>query len=411
MNDPSRLDLRPVTETEWPAFVRAIAGNFGEDPSDASIERFREVAEFDRFFGAFEPDGRIAANGGAFSFDLSLPGGREAPCAGITIIGVRSDWRRRGLLNRLMRVLFDQARERGEPFAGLWASESAIYGRYGFGVVSEHVRVVAPTATAALRTAADVSEVALIEADTALEAVPGIYAAHRRGRPGMMARRERFWSGWLGHDDEDERNGASSRYHALLPGRGYAIYRIKPAWDGYATGQLIVEELVANDAHAVGSLWRFLLDVDLVETVKAERRPADEPLPLLFVQHDRLDVRRDEPHWLRLLDVPIALEARGYEVDGRLVVDVRDEVEPRNAGRWRLDVRDGRATCDAVEGGGDDYVDLRLDVADLASICLGGVTATRLAGAGLIEEVAAGAAGRADRLFHTAAAPWQPFIY
>lgn len=407
MRDVATLDLRPVTEEEWPDFVRAIARNFGEEASEDMVRRFRVVAELDRFFGAFEPDGGVAGNGGAFSFDISLPGGREAPCAGVTIIGVRSDWRRRGLLNRMMRTLLDQARDRGEPFAGLWASESAIYGRYGFGVAAEHLRIAAPTVTSSLRRPADTSDIVLVGADDARQAAPAVYAAHRERRPGMMAKRDRVWDYWFGHDDEDQRRGASRRYHALLPDRGYAVYRIKPDWNGYASGVLNVEEIVANDPDALVALWRFLLDVDLVETVRAPRRPADDVLPALFVQHDRLDVRRDEPHWLRLLDVPIALEARGYPVDDALVLDVHDGFEPRNAGRWRLETSDGRGACDAAEA----EPDLRLDVGELASIFLGGVRTTTLVRAGLVEEVTPEAARRADRLFAADAAPWQSFEY
>ena len=34
----------------------------------------------------------------------------------------------------MMRWLLDQARERGEPVAILWASECAIYQRFGYGI-------------------------------------------------------------------------------------------------------------------------------------------------------------------------------------------------------------------------------------------------------------------------------------
>ncbi len=34
----------------------------------------------------------------------------------------------------MMRVVLDQAAERGEPLAALFASEGAIYGRFGYGL-------------------------------------------------------------------------------------------------------------------------------------------------------------------------------------------------------------------------------------------------------------------------------------
>ena len=36
--------------------------------------------------------------------------------------------------------MFDEARERGEPLAGLSASEGSIYGRYGFGPATYRTR-------------------------------------------------------------------------------------------------------------------------------------------------------------------------------------------------------------------------------------------------------------------------------
>ena len=56
------------------------------------------------------------------SFRLSVPGGSVA-CCGTTVVGVTPTHRRRGVLSALMRGHLDDAHERGEPIAALWASE------------------------------------------------------------------------------------------------------------------------------------------------------------------------------------------------------------------------------------------------------------------------------------------------
>jgi NAD(P)-dependent dehydrogenase (short-subunit alcohol dehydrogenase family) len=52
--------------------------------------------------------------------------------------------------------------------------------------------------------------------------------------------------------------------------------------------------------------------------------------------------------------------------------------------------------------------DLELDVADLASAYLGAFTFTRLAAAGRVRELEAGALARADALFRTPRPPYCP---
>ena len=103
----------------------------------------------ERLVAAWE-DGRTVGGSGAFPFGLSVPGG-ELPCAGITVVGVTPTHRRRGILRRMMRMHLDLAHERGEPIAALWASEGAIYGRFGFGVASLYGDVSLPKAHSAFR--------------------------------------------------------------------------------------------------------------------------------------------------------------------------------------------------------------------------------------------------------------------
>src|SRR4029450_7187562 len=96
--------------------------------------------------------------------------------------------------------------------------------------------------------------------------------------------------------------------------------------------------------------------------------------------------------WLRLVDVEAALGARSYEGDDEVVLEVRADLCPWNAGRWRVGRTVARSDGDA---------DLELDVADLASAYLGAFSFTRLADAERVRELKDGALARADALFRT----------
>ena len=98
--------------------------------------------------------------------------------------------------------------------------------------------------------------------------------------------------------------------------------------------------------------------------------------------------------WVRLLDVPRALTARGWFTDGELVLDVDDPFLGEH-GRYLLTVRDGKADCVPT----DREPDLSLDVSDLGSIYLGGTAPSTLVRAGHIRAHRPGAADLADALF------------
>src|SRR6185503_18593563 len=102
-----------------------------------------------RALAAYDGDEPVALTG-AYRFDLSIPGG-ELPCAGVTWVGVIPTHRRRGILRDLMRRELEDVHSWGEPIAALWASEAAIYGRFGYGHAAPNGQAKSDRARFALR--------------------------------------------------------------------------------------------------------------------------------------------------------------------------------------------------------------------------------------------------------------------
>ena len=406
MTDPDTVTLGRVDDDGFPAFRRAFAATFGFENSDEELERSRWVAEVDRLVAARDADGRIVGTSGAFTFGMSLPGGGDAPCAGITVVSVRADHRRRGLMTRMMQQLFADADERGEPFAALWASESPIYGRYGFGPAVPTLGVTIERQHGALHHAGPVSEVELLDPDAVTDTLPDLYEVARRQRGGMMTRPDGWWRRLVA-DPPDARDGAGPLRYALLPERGFATYRLKPDWGtGTPVGTVHLEDLVALDPAATAALWRFVIDTDLAAKVEVVRRPLDDPIRTLLVDPTRASFGYGWPLWLRLLDLPAAVAARRYLVDGTIVLDVADELRPANAGRWRIEVADGTAHCERT----DAAPDLTMDTSALATVLLGGVRATQLHLASWMHGEPAAAAAL-DRLFAVDLAPTSDLMF
>ena len=172
---------------------------------------------------------------------------------------------------------------------------------------------------------------------------------------------------------------------------------------------MVVEELRGLTPDAEAALWRFVLDIDLVGEVAFKRRPVDEPFRWRLRDSRQLrTVSVDDELYVRVLDVPAAFEARGYRSSGRLVFEVLPpEVDEGGAdpapGRWVLECGPQGASCRAARAGED--ADLRLGMAALGSLYLGGFRASQLGAARLVEEVTAGGLDRADALLVTAPAP------
>ena len=401
------VELRGVDESNFAAWAAAFDLTFGIVTTDESVERRRRVTEPERLIAATTASGEVVGTSGAYTFDLSLPGGSTAGCAGITLISVRADHRRRGLLTRMMHRLLDDAAARGEPFAALWATESPIYGRFGFGPAVPTLDVELRREHAALHLDGPVDEVQLVDRDTAAEHFPSIHEANRRQRPGALSYDERWWRGRILSDPAHIRERHGPLRCALLADRGYATYRVATDWseDGPA-GRVVLEELVALDPAAHAALWRFVIDTDLTTTTSAVRRPVDDPLLALLVDPGRARVRQGDPLELRVVDVPAALTARSYALDGSVVLEVLDALRPENAGRWHLEVVDGAARCRPSE----DTPQVTLDVSALGAVVLGGNRTTQLAAAGRVRADPAAAAAL-DRLLATDVAPWHQGMF
>jgi predicted acetyltransferase len=127
-----------------------------------------------------------------------------------------------------------------------------------------------------------------------------------------------------------------------------------------------VEEFkaVTTDAHI--ALTRALLGLDLMETV-AIWTYARDPLPYLLTDSRvARTTKYEDDLWLRIMDVPAALEARTYQADVSTVIDISDQFAA-SGGRFVLDVREGRARCTPTDEAPQVWMDL--DV--LGSLYLG----------------------------------------
>jgi predicted acetyltransferase len=406
------IDIRVCPPERFAELLKTAEVAFGEDVSDELISRVERVADKERFLTALDGD-RFVATGGVFTMRLTVPGG-ELPAGGVTWVTVLPSHRRRGLMSEMMRLMIDDCHRRGEPLAMLWAAEGAIYQRFGFGLATVSVNLEAePKALGFARDWPREGSCSLLPTGEGLDLVTPVYEAARPEHPGFLVRTPDWWVGILPIPEKDGKGGGEARRLVVFEVEGvpeaYAVYKTKAEWNARGPAcVLTVEEAVGCTPRGTREIWRYLLDVDLMRTLKTSRLPLDHPLIALAAEPRRLGMTMGDGLWLRIVDVDAALEGRTYGSggDGRgvLTLDLRDDYCPWNAGRWTLDVSEGRARVARTE----EAADLALDPNDLAAMFLGGFTASALAAAGRVVELRPGALAAADGLFQTATKPWCP---
>lgn len=408
------ISLRQPDASETRTWFRVLETAFADDVSDAEYELERVQFEPDRLIGAVDGAAWVGAGGG-YSLRLTVPGGVDVGAVGITAIGVMPSHRRRGILRQVMGWLVDQAGERGEPVAILWASETAIYQRFGFGIGTlQGTFDIERSRTRFAHPVEPLGRMRLVDRDEALELIPPVYEAMRPRTPGAVSRPEVKWRQQLLDDAEWMRRGNGPKFIVVLEVdgevRGYAIYRVKTEWDERGPSNTVITiEVLGLDAAAERSIWEWLFGIDLVAHIKGSRTRVPQPLLLQLAEPRRLGLDVREGMLLRILDLPAALEGRGYDTAGSITFEVSDELRPSNAGRWRLSVTAGPASgarsVASVEPTTDEP-DLILDTMDFASVYLGAFRFADLAHADRVRECRPGAIAAADRIFASDMAPW-----
>jgi len=392
------LELRQITADEFVEWVRVEARAYG-NRLNADPEALRPHFDLDRSIAVFD-HGNIVGGAHSHLQEISIPGA-TSPIAGVANIEVQPTHRRRGIMTKMMRHQLKDIYERGEPLAGLFASESVIYGRFGYGVGSLREEwSIERHYTGYAQRHETPGRFAFINPHDIGTVLPDVFRRSTVGRPGVFQKAAHLW--------EREANAPEHRQG----GRGgifYAGYYEGDRLEGYARyrtgdGTVSVQELMAASRTAAASLWRFCFDTDLVTRAEAERRPVDDPLTWMLADPRRLNRGTRDGLWLRLVDVEAALSMRRYSAEGRLVFEVRDKVCPWNAARFALEATCEEAHCKTTEAAPD----VSIGVAALASAFLGAVSFSTLAQAGLADENEAGSLERANRMFAVQQQPWTP---
>lgn len=346
--------------------------------------------EWERMWGIH--DGvELAATHGTYSLQRYPVPGAHTQCGWLTWVGVHPGHRRRGLLRAMIAHHFQECRDRQEPVSGLFAAEPAIYGRFGYGMAARHTELALPRG-AQLRPVPRSQEIRIRITNFSSEDHGALISdLHRRsgdvglGRPG--------WATW---ETPGLKASQTTVTPALAAGKeplrillaidgeetvGYATFRRALAWQPTGPdGTVQVQDFAAVSPAATHRMWSVLLDLDLMTEVTTPMLALDDPLLELLVDIRKASARVQDNSWLRIVDLPRALEARKLAGALDVVVEVSDSLLPENSGHWRIA---GKQWEHPEVIATERPSDVSLDIRELSAAYLGGASLLQSLSAGL----------------------------
>lgn len=402
------IEIRAPSETEVAAFDAVPHYVFASSQEDVRAYSTQPVPLASAARLGVYVDGKVATTYGWIPWQVRL-NGRPTSIPGVTAVGTYPQFRRRGHLRRLVTRAMEVHRERNEPLVMLWASMGAIYQRFGYGRGSEHVMYNADPRFIALREPFTWDgEVRLIDQASAEDraVVERVYDEWTKSRNLVPLRDAARWAHvWW----ETQRQGyvVAVAEDAAGRARGSIAYKSKEqheAGEPSPDQHMEVTGFFALDLDARRALWEYVRAHDLVLRAKFLMVEPDDPIQDLLLEPRELRRSTGDAMWVRIVDVPRALEARPYAAAGTLTLRVHDDLAPWNDGTWRFKTDGAETRVNPAEGAAPD---LDLSINALASLLTGFRSATWIERAGMLGGDPA-AVRRADAIFATAYAPHMP---
>ena len=290
------VDIRPARESEMDEYRRVALSALMISPDILPPEAINAIAP-DRTLCAFV-DAKLATAYAWWPLKMFINGG-VVPVAGITFVGTSPVFRRKGLLRQVVQKHFHTLHTgNGQPLTVLYASQAAIYQRYGYAVVStRNAYEVAPRHLLFVDTRQHFTPEGTLRemGPDELEPLPSLYQSFCQHRTGCLDRHKAWWAaGPLKPPARNEVLGKVVYEEESLP-LGYVIYTVaaRNVPRGQPWQQVTIRDMAWLTPAAYRALWQHFATMDLATHVETMFTPVDDPLPLAAAAgHPRCRTRR-----------------------------------------------------------------------------------------------------------------------
>jgi len=399
------VEIRPLTAGEMGQLGElggyVYGGSFGDGPDNVVA-----TANLPDWTLCALVDGKLVSSFTAIPFTMRANGNAVA-LAGVSTVGTQPEYRRQGLLRRIQTQAFADMRDRGQSVAALWASQAAIYQRYGYAMTTVLRSYHVDTTDIGFHDGVWGSGcVERLSVNDAFDVIKSIYIRFVENRTCYLHRSKALWL--QNAMEEIEGQGpihAGVHYDEEGKADGYIIYTLRANKVDHATrGQeIIIRDMAWLSMDGYRSMWEWLKRHDLVGRVSYQTAAADDPAVELFAEPRLLHGVDHEGIWLRVVDATGALGDRAYSSEGEITIGLIDDpLTPWNNRSIRLE-----ASPEGAHVTSSKSADLQTSAKALASLYSGFRTARQLRAWGLIEGEDH-VIDTADRLFASSHAPHCP---
>lgn len=352
-------------------------------------------------------DGNMATSYAAWPLIMRF-NGKEAPVAGVSMVGTLPVYRKMGCLRKVHERHFDLLHEEGKrPISILFASQAAIYQRYGYAIVStQNSYDIAPYDIQFREKKQINPKGKLVQLrDKNIEILDNIYREFTLLGTGYLIRDRFKWeTGKLAPPVAPGGVQDQIIYEEAGVARGYVIYNVDPCLSSAGFGQRVtIREMAWLSISAYYGIWNYFTNMHLAQDIIWMHVPPDDPMPHLLLEPRKLNIKSGNGFLARIVDVEKAIPLRGYNEDGELVIEIVDDaICPWNNGTWHMIVSDGKASIKKTKKGPE----VSMNANTLAMILFGQLSTTSASRMGIIDVKKKNVLIRYDRLLRTAYMPF-----
>ncbi|MEK8132097.1 GNAT family N-acetyltransferase [Paenibacillus filicis] len=367
MQDQEWVDIRRIPAEQIAEAMELSAFAFQYELSEEDRRHREAMLPEQEQWGAYV-DGRLAAKLAINDFQCYIQG-HALPMGGVAGVATWPEYRRGGLVKKLILQALLAMKEKGQTISFLYPFEFGFYRKFGWEMCAEQKQLELVVSQLPKWPG---GKGKVVRSDGGWEVLHTIYSAYAAGYNGMLNRSEAWWT----HRVLFTKRGMTAVYYneAGEPA-GYVMYQVKER-------VLKVHELIALNHEAKLGLWRFLSDHDSMLEKLTWNAPTDEALPFLL-DNPRVKQEIVPTIMARIVDVPAFLDKFPFAsgMEGSFCLKIQDEHAPWNQAVWHVTVDEsGKAVVReaAEELGNLNLPQLACSVQTLSALLMGYRTASFL---------------------------------
>ncbi|MFS0723595.1 enhanced intracellular survival protein Eis [Paenibacillus sp. 1P07SE] len=272
-------------------------------------------------------EGRLAAQLSVLPLQFWV-GGQVWDMGGIAFVSTWPEYRRKGMIGRLLGASLAAMHEQGIAWSALAPFSYAFYRKYGWEAGIDYIRYEVPSERLPRPAAAEGSRIRRVPRDSPV--LRQLYMRYARQFNGMLSRSEGWWATRV----FGKKQGMVSVYWSPSgEAEGYIFYQVREQ-------VLSVHEMVSLTEEARRGIWRYLSQHDSMISRVLWHAPLDDPWTYLL-EEPRVGQEIVPYFMVRIVDVERVFRDYAFveqtdEEERAFYIQVEDAQASWNTGTYRL---------------------------------------------------------------------------